>query len=295
MPIDERDPHSGHMTTGHEWNGIRELNTPVPKVAWFFLGVAFLVSIVLWLLLPAWPTGSSYTKGLLGTDQRSRVAEDLQRAASARANWSQAIEQRDFGEIAADKSLMGTVRRSGRTLFADNCAACHGSGAGGGPGYPSLIDDAWLWGGAPETIAETIRVGVNAPHEDTRFSEMPAFGNDGILDRQSILDVISYLQALSSPGTAGAPPDNAAAATTGREIFANNCAACHGDDAAGNPDIGAPDLTDSSWLYGGSRGALYATLSHGRRGVMPAWEDRLSEVERKILTLYLLDLGGRWP
>lgn len=290
MALGERDPHSGHMTTGHEWNGIKELNTPVPRIAWIFLSAAALFALVYWILMPAWPIGTTYTKGLLGLDQKTRVGEDLRQAAQGRAVWSEAIERQPFAAIASDPALMQAVRRSGGTLFADNCSVCHGADAQGGPGYPDLTDDTWLWGGDPETVAETIRVGINANHPETRFSEMPAFGADQLLGHDEILALTAYLRSLAAKSPDAVKVETAAA--NGGDIFAENCAACHGEDARGNPELGAANLTDPFWLYGGDPQSLYRTLWRGRQGEMPAWEDRLSLLDRKILTLYLLDLGS---
>lgn len=288
----ERDPHTGHLTTGHEWNGIKELNRPVPKAIWIFLVSAALFAFVYWVLMPAWPLGRSYTRGLLGIDQRTTVAESLQRAEAARADWTGAIEQGDFAAIRDDAALMQRVRDSGRALFGDNCAVCHGSEGQGAHGFPRLTDGAWLWGGDPEAVAETIRVGINAGHAETRFGEMPAFGRDQVLDRQAIGDVVSYVRSLGGDEPAAtAVGEEAASRAAGAELFAANCAACHGDDGRGSTEMGAPDLTDGFWIYGGDRAAVYTTVFGGRQGHMPHWEDRLSPVQRKILALYILDLG----
>ena len=178
MAVEERDPYTGYMTTGHEWNGIKELNTPVPRPVYFFLIVTALFSVVYWVLMPAWPLGVTYTKGLLGIDQRNTVTESLKQAALERGVWTKRIEAGSFKEIQADPKLMEMVRQTGRTLFGDNCAACHGSNAQGGHGFPNLTTASWLWGGDPESIAETIRVGINSAHPQTRTSQMMAFGRD---------------------------------------------------------------------------------------------------------------------
>jgi len=293
MRVKERDPYTGHATTGHEWNDIRELNTRVPRPVWFFLIASVLFSLVYWVLMPAWPLGSTYTKGLLGADVRQEVAASLREAGLRRSVWTARIEKEDFAAIQADGELMERVRETGHALFGDNCAVCHGSRATGGPGFPSLVDDAWLWGGTPQAVFETIRVGVNSDHAETRTSQMPSFGRDGILDREAILDVVAYVRPLSHPEIADGPQAQRAAA--GREVFAANCSPCHGADARGNQDVGAPDLTDGFWLYGADADTIYRTVWGGRQGHMPSWEQRLSEAERKALTLYLLDLGQGAP
>ncbi len=290
MAIDERDPHTGYLTTGHEWNGITELNTPVPRIIFFFLVVTVLFSLGYWILMPAWPIGTTYTKGLLGIDQRSLVTESVKQASLDRADWSGRIEKESVADIQKDAALMKVVRETGRTLFGDNCAACHGSNATGGPGYPNLTTQSWLWGGTPEALAETIRVGINSPHPDTRTSQMPAFGRDGMLPRADIEKAVAFVRSLSRPSAKDLPANRVA---EGQKIFAANCSACHGEDAKGNPEMGAPDLTDSLWIYGGDANSIMKTVWGGRQGHMPTWENRLSNLDRRILVLYLLDRRGK--
>ena len=242
MAVEERDPHTGYMTTGHEWNGIKELNTPVPRPVYFFLIATALFSVVYWVLMPAWPLGVTYTKGLLGIDQRTTVSESLAQAALERSAWSKRIEAESFKQIQADPRLMENVRQTGRTLFGDNCAPCHGSNAQGGKGFPNLTTASWLWGGDPESIAETIRVGINSAHPQSRTSQMMAFGRDGMLKKGEVDDVVAYVRSLSDPAVAKDVP--AAKIEAGKAVFAANCVTCHGDNAKGKADLGAPDLTD---------------------------------------------------
>ena len=286
MAVGDRDPHTGHMTTGHEWNGIKELNTPVPKPVWFFLVTTFLFSLGYWVLMPAFPLGVTYTKGLLGVDQKRVVTENVQKAAADRAAWADKIAAASYAEIEADPALMDIVRTSGRTLFGDNCAVCHGMSATGGKGFPNLAAKSWLWGGSHEAIEKTIAAGINAPHANTRASQMLAFGHDGMIPHTDISKLVSYVQSLS--GKAGAAP--AADIGAGRELFAKNCVSCHGADGKGLIEMGAPNLTDGLWIYGGDRESIFTSIYGGRQGVMPAWEGRLSPVERKLLTLYVLNL-----
>ena len=289
MAVGERDPHTGHMTTGHEWNGIKELNTAVPRPVYFFLITTFLFAVTYWLLMPAWPTGGDYTRGMLGIDQRQQLAESLAAATDQRAVWVQRIaEAQDFETIRNDSELMAVVRQTGPALFGDNCAVCHGSDGAGGKGYPNLRDQAWLWGGDPETVFETLRVGINSRHPESRIAQMPAFGRDQMLQRADMLSLAAYVQTLGNPE---AVPVSGQAAAAGGTLFAENCAACHGEKGTGDQSLGAPNLTDGFWIYGGDRQAIFETLYAGRAGHMPSWEDRLGGAERKILTLYLLDLG----
>ena len=288
MAVEERDPVSGYLTTGHEWNGIKELNTPVPRAVYLFLWATFLYSVVYWILMPAWPLGVTYTRGLLGLDQRDIVTAQVKEAAADRAKWAKLIETESFEAIQHDKRLMGIVRQTGATLFGDNCAACHGRAATGGNGFPTLVSQAFLWGGTPDAIAETIRVGINASHPDTRTSQMPAFGRDGMLTRDKIDDVVDYVRSLSMPAVAKSiAPEKLA---RGKAVFTENCVACHGDNATGSTDVGAPNLRDQSWIYGGDAQTVFTTVWGGRQGQMPSWEARLPLLDRKILALYLVDL-----
>ncbi|BCH25004.1 Cbb3-type cytochrome c oxidase subunit [Mesorhizobium sp. L-8-10] len=286
MELGKQDPVTGRMTTGHEWNGIEELDTPVPRIVLFFLAAGTLFAVIYWILMPAWPLWSTYTKGLLGNDQREVVARQVEEAAAERAAWTDRVTAEGYAQIEADPALMQKVRETGRTLFDDNCAVCHGVAATGGPGFPSLAAKAWLWGGGPEAIAETIRVGINSTDPDTRVSQMMAFGKDGVLDRRQIGDVVAYVQSLSQ---GGGDTDQIKA---GQEVFIANCVACHGDDGKGKQDVGAPDLTDDHWIYGGDTQSIYTSVYSGRQGHMPHWGSRLSPLDIKILALYVSTLGS---
>lgn len=284
MAVRKRDPLTGHETTGHEWDGITELNTRVPRSIWFFVFVTHLWALVLWILLPTWPLITTYTKGILGIDQRDEVQESIVVANAARADWTDRVDALPVADILGDGELMARVTNTAHQLFGDNCAGCHGTAATGAPGFPSLADDDWLWGGDPDTMMETLRVGVNAGHPETRVSQMLAFGRDGILGREEIRTVVDYVRSLSG---AAIPADRAAA---GAEIYAANCASCHGEDGRGSTELGAPNLTDDIWIYGGDAASLFTTVHDGRQGWMPTWEGRLTETERKILTVYLQDI-----
>jgi len=240
MAVDERDPYTGYMTTGHEWNGIKELNSPVPRPVYFFLIVAGVFSVIYWILMPAWPLGVTYTKGLLGIDQRVTVSESLKQGALERGIWTGRIESESFKDIQADSRLMDMVRQTGRALFGDNCAACHGSNARGGKGFPNLTTASWLWGGDPENIAETIRVGVNSAHPQTRTSQMMAFGRDQILKKDEIDNVVTYVRSLSHPAIG--KEVSATKIDAGKAVFAANCVACHQANGSGLAAMKAPAL-----------------------------------------------------
>lgn len=291
MAMIERDPHSGHMTTGHEWNGIKELNTPVPRPVWFFLLVTFLFGLGYWVLMPAWPLGKTHTRGLLGQDQRQIVQQQVASAAQGRAGEMSRIDALGIDQIRADPVLMKVVREDGHRLFGDNCAACHGVDAKGGTGFPNLTDRDWLWGGSADAIAHTIAVGINSnASKETRVSQMLAFGRDGMLDEKAIRAVADYVRSLSDPAVAKA--SGAAAIAAGQQVFVANCTSCHGSDAHGNVAMGVPNLADRTWLYGGDAQSVFTTIWQGRQGEMPAWQNRLGATDRKILTVYVLDRGS---
>jgi cytochrome c oxidase cbb3-type subunit 3 len=278
------DPVTGYDTTGHDWNGIRELNTPFPRIVLWALALTFAYSVVAWVLLPTWPLGRDYTRGLLRLDQGEVAVEGYRDISASRSGWIDRFAAEDFDSLSANTALMERAMPAASRLFADNCAACHGAGATGGPGFPNLTDGYWLWGGDPETIAETLRVGINSAHPDSRVAEMPAFGRDEMLSRDELGKVRDYLRTLSSGKAASDSP--------GTGIFADNCAVCHGDNGVGGLENGAPSLADKTWIYGGDSETIWQTLQNGRRGVMPAWQGRLSEAEIRLLALYLTRLGG---
>ncbi|WP_064682821.1 cytochrome-c oxidase, cbb3-type subunit III [Rhizobium bangladeshense] len=293
MEVEEVDPVSGRKTTGHIWNGIKELDTPIPRGVLLFLIVTHVFAVLWWFLLPTWPLGRTYTKGLLGIDQKTTVEETLREGTDARASWMSKIDSMSYDEIRADERLMATVRTTGNQLFGDNCAACHGRDGKGGNNYPDLTDDDWLWGGGPEKIQQTLMVGINSRHPETRVAQMPAFGRDEMLDRQQVLDVAAYVISLNDPTTSTAK--NVNQIDKGREVFLTTCAACHGENAKGKPDVGAPNLTDGQWVYGGSLQSIVDTIHGGRQGHMPTWDERLSPSEIKILALYVNALGQQEP
>lgn len=288
MPVKDRDPLTGHRTTGHEWDGIVELNTRVPKAVWIFAIVTHLWAVIIWILLPTWPLVVTYTKGILGADDRKEVRLSVIAANEARADWASRIDSLEPEEILSDDLLLQRVRGAGHRLFGDNCAVCHGMDGDGGPGFPSLLDDAWLWGGDFDEVLETIRVGINSDHDETRYAEMMAFGELGVLSRDEVHVTVDYVRSLS--GLANPPADRLA---EGEEIFMDNCSSCHGEDGTGDMDLGAPDLTDDFWIYGGSKKDVFTTIYGGRQGWMPAWETRLTETDRKILALYVEDLHSQ--
>jgi cytochrome c oxidase cbb3-type subunit III len=288
MSVGERDPFTGHQTTGHEWNGIKELNTPVPKPVYFFLITMGIFALGWTLLMPSWPYGTGYFKGLLGVDQKQAVAKSIEEAAAERANWTTRIEKEDLAQIQSDTDLMRTVREDGRTLFGDNCAACHGANAKGNKGFPNIAQAPMLWGDDPQTVLQTVTVGINGTDPETRVSQMLAFGREGTLTQDQVSLLAGFVKSLSDPATV--TDKNKEDIAKGKDLFASNCVACHGNDAKGLVESGAPNLTDDYWIYGGSRDDIYQTIFSGRQGHMPSWGARLTPAQIKIITLYLLDL-----
>lgn len=283
----ERDAVTGTETTGHEWDGIKELNTPLPRW-WLYVFYATIVwSIGYWIVYPAWPGFSDYTKGLLGYSTRAEFEDRMAAAQSVHQPFIDRIAAMSVEEVAADPELLRYAMAGGRAVFGENCAACHGAGGQGAPAFPVLADDDWLWGGDLASIHQTVLYGVRSGHDEARFSEMPKFGADAILEPAQIADVAQYV--LSLGGRAG----DAAAAERGAEVFAEQCAVCHGESGEGLPEMGAPRLSDEIWLYGdGSAESIAAQIGNPRQGVMPAWSGRLNDTAIKMATIYVHSLGG---
>jgi cytochrome c oxidase cbb3-type subunit III len=281
------DHVSGRSTTGHEWDGIKELNTPLPR--WWIL--TFYATIVwaigYWVVYPAWPLVSGYTRGILHYTNREAVAVDLANLEKLRGEKMAVLGTASLADIEKDPALLALARARGKTVFGDNCAPCHGTGATGAKGYPNLNDDDWLWGGSLDQIMQTIQFGARSGHAKTHEGQMLAFGRDGVLKKEEIVTVANYVRSLS--GLSTAPGYDAAA---GKKIFSENCVSCHGEDAKGNQELGAPNLTDQIWLYGSDEATIVETITNGRAGVMPAWTGRLDPVTVKALTVYVHSLGG---
>jgi cytochrome c oxidase cbb3-type subunit 3 len=281
----EKDSLTGQETTGHEWDGIKELNTPLPKWWLYVFYASIIFSVIYMVLYPAIPSLGGYTEGLLGWDRRAELREEIQEANAAQAQYVDRIEALEPQQIAEDNELLNFAMAGGQAAFADNCAPCHGQGGAGRPGgYPTLADDAWIWGGTMEAVHHTIAYGVRNEHEQSRQSMMPAFGN--ILDRQQIEQVATYVYSLSND------VKDQEAVQAGQEIFQQNCVACHGPNAQGNNQLGAPNLSDAIWLYGGEQAEIVAQIAKPKHGNMPAWATRLDPETVKMLAVYVHSLGG---
>ena len=279
----ETDVLTGTETTGHEWDGIKELNTPLPKW-WLYTFYATIVwAFGYFVLYPAWPSFSGFTKGVLGYSSRAEIAETMNRVQADRAAWAERFATTPVEDIVADPELLAFAMAGGRTIFADNCQPCHGAAGSGAPRYPVLADDDWLWGGTIGDIYATVQHGIRSDSDETRVSEMPRFGADQLLTAREIVTVADYVLSLSGIGAAG---------EEGAALYADNCAACHGEDGTGMAELGAPNLTNGIWLYGGSREAIVAQVTAPRHGMMPAWTGRLNDVSIKQVSIYVHSLGG---
>lgn len=289
MSLIERDKQSGYLTTGHEWNGIKELNTPVPRIVILCFIGTFLFSVGYWYMMPSWPLGDRFYPGKLGIDQRTTVTDKMAEADALKQEWINRLESADYRDIPYDDELMNLVDVSGARLFDDNCAVCHGRQGTGNLNYPSLADDSWLWGDDPEHIAQTLRVGINSDHPDARFAIMPAFGELGVLDKTTIENVVQYVRAEAKLPVLRAASD-LKRQESGKQTFLSVCAGCHGQDLKGKQSIGTPNLVDRHWIYGDDTAQMVASIWSGRKGLMPSWEARLEPYERKILALYATTL-----
>ncbi len=274
-------------TTGHTWDGIEEFDNPMPRWWLWIFYATILWGVIYTILFPAWPLVNSATAGVLGWSSRADVNAEIAAVEEANAPINERLASAELTAIPGDAELNGYAISSGAAVFRTWCAQCHGSGAAGAKGYPNLLDDSWLWGGDMENIYLTIAHGIrNEDSDEARYSEMPAFGRDELLSEEEIDQVVNYVMSLSGE------PNDASVVEAGSVIYADNCAACHGEDAGGDPFQGAPNLSDAIWLYGGDYGTLVETVHNSRFGVMPAWNTRLTEAQVRAVTAYVHQLGG---
>lgn len=283
----EKDPISNVETTGHEWDGIKELNNPLPRWwLWVFI-VTIIWSIGYWVVYPAWPTLSGEgerggTPGTLGWTQYEKLEQELVEAEGNQREYLDLFSDATYDEILNDPELYAFAMAGGKAAFKDNCATCHGTGGAGYPGYPNLNDDDWIWAGDLDGIYTTIKYGVRM-HPDARDSLMPAYGD--ILSNEDVTHVATYVHNLAQGNTSN---------SQGAQIYQDNCAACHGDNGQGDRSIGAPNLADAIWLKSedGSVASISAQIKNPKHGMMPAWVDRLSDETIRQLTIYVHELGG---
>lgn len=282
------DPHTGIATTGHEWDGIRELNTPLPRWWVNVFYATILWSIGYWIVYPAWPLVNDYTKGLFGYSTRASVHAELDELQARRTAQAAGLKDASLEQIRTDANLSRIALAQGKAAFGDNCSPCHGIGGAGGKGYPNLNDDDWLWGGKLSDIETTLKNGIRvAGNDNTRLSVMSAFGRDGVLKRDEVRAVANHVRVLAK-----LEPEKGANLALGKKIFGEQCVSCHGEEGKGNQELGAPNLTDNIWLFGSDIETIYETVNNGRSGVMPAWGGRLDPVTIKALTVYVHSLGG---
>ncbi|MFN3827886.1 MAG: cytochrome-c oxidase, cbb3-type subunit III [Micavibrio sp.] len=281
----EIDEISGVETTGHEWDGLKELNNPAPRWWLWVFYVSVIWSIGYWVVYPAWPTISGHTKGVAGWTQFTKLEKEQADITARQQKYLDQFQNASFDEIMNNPELFAFARAGGAAAFKDNCATCHGSGATGSKGYPNLNDDDWLWGGKVEEIYQTLRYGIRSPHENTHQSQMLAFGKDGLLKRDQVSIMTEYVLELNKT-------PEAAAEHPGYVIFQEKCASCHGPDGKGSREFGAPNLTDAIWLYGNSKQEIFHTIYYGRAGVMPNWQGRLDDNTIRQLSVYVHSLGG---
>jgi cytochrome c oxidase cbb3-type subunit 3 len=279
----EKDRLSGRDTTGHEWDGVKELNTPLPTwwVYTFYACIVF--AAVYCVLYPSWPWLNGHTDGVLGYSSRAELTRELDAQARARAVFVDRIRKTKLADISKEPELFNFAMAGGRSAFQTNCMQCHGAGGAGNTGFPNLVDDDWLWGGSLDQIYTTIQHGIRNADDQSRQSMMPRFGADGMLTGAQVAAVTDYVLSLSG---------KAKATAEGAKIFQDQCVACHGAEGKGNQDLGAPNLADGLWLYGGNRDQVYRSIFYARNGSMPAWSGRLDEATMKMLAIYVHALGG---
>ncbi|MFN0022731.1 MAG: cytochrome-c oxidase, cbb3-type subunit III [Parvularculaceae bacterium] len=281
------DEASGVETTGHVWDGIKELNNPLPRWWLIIFWVCVAWSIVYWALMPSWPGLTGHFAGTRAHSERKNVAAAVSALAVARQEQMHRLLAVDSIEaVERDPQLLEFALNAGASIFGDNCATCHGAGGQGLKGYPALVDDDWLWGGTLPDIRRTLQVGIRSGHPGTHLSVMQAYGDLGVFDSAQIGDLADYVLQLSGRGA------DPAAAVRAAPLFTEQCASCHGAEGRGDPTLGAPNLTDAIWLFGDARADIVETLRHGRGGVMPAWTGRLSEEQITALAVYVHALGG---
>lgn len=276
-------------TTGHTWDGIQEYDNPMPRWwVWVFY-ITIVWGIGYTIAYPAWPLISGATQGVIGPTLYRDVEAEIKRFDDANAEIKAKLVSADLAAIPGDDTLKTFAVSAGSSVFKNNCAQCHGSGAAGvqGKGYPNLLDNDWLWGGDMESIYISINHGIrNTADADARYSQMPKFGADGILEEAQISQVVEYVLKISGQD------HDAALAADGATVYAENCAACHAESGTGDRAQGAPNLTDAIWLYGGTRETVMESVHNARFGVMPPWAGRLSEDQIRAVATYVHSLGG---
>ncbi len=282
----EIDQLSGTETTGHEWDGLKELNNPAPRWwLWvFFACVIFAVGY--WYVYPAWPTLTGHTGGAQDWSEYTQLKAQQGEIQAMRAKYEPRFAAASLQDIKNDRELYAYAVAGGAVAFKNNCAACHGTGGQGGKGYPNLNDDEWLWGGTLDEIYTTIRYGAHNDNPNSHSGGMMSWKDN--LKPEEIEAVATYVEKMHEGDKAVKSADY----TKGQDVFAANCTTCHGDKGEGKQDMGAPQLNNNIWLYGGDHATIVQTITYGRTGVMPAWDGRLNDNTIKQLAVYVHSLGG---
>ena len=286
----EKDSVSGQMTTGHEWDGIKELNTPLPKWWVYVFWATVIWSVAYWIAMPAWPTISDYSRGMLGYSSRASLDDDLAAQKAARAKFTAMLAATPLEEVSKNKDLLNFALTGGKIAFGENCSACHAAGGVGVAGaYPTLADDEWIWGGTLADIEQTIAHGVRNEDPDSRQSEMLAFGTGDPLEKAQLDQLADYVVSLAAKAPAAGSP--------GEAIFVERCSACHAEDGSGTAALGAPALNNNLWLWKASakqsnKDVVLAQVTAPKHGSMPTWAGRLDAATIKMLAVYVHSLGG---
>jgi cytochrome c oxidase cbb3-type subunit 3 len=282
------DASTGKSTTGHSWDDIAELNTPLPKW-WLYSYYGTIVwAIFYWILYPSWPTPWGALPGVLGWNARAAVRGELAELKASRSAMNDRLAAASLQDIEKTPELLSFARAEGGAAFAQNCSPCHGAGGQGSRGYPNLNAGRWLWGGTLEQIHATITHGARwAADPETHASTMPAFGRDGLLNKEEMFNIAGFVRTLS-----GNAPEPGADLAKGKQLFEDNCSPCHGADGKGNIEVGAPNLTTQVWLYGPTTADILNRIQNGGGGIMPAWQGRLDPPTIKALAVYVHSLGG---
>lgn len=276
--LKNKDP----QTTGHEWDGIQEFDAPDPLWLRYTFYLALFFALGYWFLYPSWP--SQYSNGILGWSEYSQLDKSLEDITKVRSQYLEEFNKLSFEQIKSDEKLYKFALAGGRIAFLNNCSQCHGVGGGGNRGYPNLTAGAWLWGGKVEDIYQTLKFGIRSEHDETRQSQMAAFGKDNIIPHEDIAILTEYVINLAKKGVDSDQK--------GKAIFLQNCASCHGSEGQGIHEFGAPALNDAIWLYGGDIESVHNSIHNGRAGVMPYWTGKLPDYTIRQLALYVHQLGG---
>jgi cytochrome c oxidase cbb3-type subunit 3 len=281
------DQHSGIETTGHDWDGIKELDNPAPRWWLIVFFICCIWAVGYSLIYPSWPTLSGEgerggTEGSMGWTQYTQLKEQQADIIARKAQYLEKFQSSSFDDIMHNPELYAFAVAGGKSAFKDNCATCHGTGGAGAKGYPNLNDDDWLWGGDVAAIYQTIKYGIRSNHEETRMSEMPAFGE--ILGSDDVDAVAEYVVSLSKAGKYS---------EKGARLYQENCTSCHGKSGKGNKEFGAPNLADSIWFYSeGDKDSIASQIKMPKHGMMPQWVERLDEDTIRQLSVYVHSLGG---